>query len=142
MKAKIETQIEISGTPQQAWNVLMDVEKYPQWNPFVKSLTGTLEVGRKIQIKLPGMSFKPIVQEMIENKKFSWLGKLGIKGVFDGYHQFELIDQGTSTLFIHKEEFNGWLVKWFMKNKAEETKRGFEEMNEALKRRVENAAAS
>lgn len=137
MKATIETQIDIQANPQEVWKVLMDTAQYPQWNPFVKKLNGIVKVGEKIKIQLPGMRFKPIVQEVTINRKFSWIGKLGIKGIFDGHHQFELLDNGTSTKFIHKEEFNGWLVKWFMKNKSEETKKGFEEMNLALKNRVE-----
>lgn len=44
MKATIETQISIQATPQQVWNVLMDVEQYPEWNPFVKKLVGKLAV--------------------------------------------------------------------------------------------------
>lgn len=81
------------------------------------------------------MKFRPTVISLERNKKFSWSGKLGIKGIFDGYHQFELIEQGVTTLFVHKEDFSGLLVKWFMKNKADETKHGFEAMNEALKKK-------
>lgn len=138
MKANITTQIQIKGTSAEVWNVLMKAENYPLWNPFIKRLSGDLKVGNKIRIQLPGMSFKPIVKEFKENKKFSWLGKLMFRGIFDGHHQFELVDNGETTTFIHKEDFNGWLVKWFMKNKYEETKRGFEQMNIALKKQVES----
>ncbi|MCB9195421.1 MAG: SRPBCC domain-containing protein [Flavobacteriales bacterium] len=142
MRAVIETKIEIKATPDEVWKVLMNTSEYKNWNPFVKRLTGELLVGQKIKIQLPGMKFKPVVQEIDTNRKFSWLGKLGVKGLFDGHHQFVLIDEGSYTTFIHKEDFNGLLVKWFMKNKAEETKAGFDAMNIALKNRVESSFLS
>lgn len=142
MKAEIKTQIQINATYQEVWAVLAKTEDYPNWNPFLKSLTGNLIAGEKIKIRLLGMSFKPVVQEVRIGKKFSWLGKLGFKGIFDGYHQFELKPNNEGTLFVHKESFSGFLTKWFMKNKSEETKKGFEEMNLALKNRVEGYTAS
>lgn len=140
MKAKIETQIDIKSTPEKVWEVLIQTSRYPSWNPFVKSLSGTLKVGERIRIQLPGMRFKPVVTGLEVNKRFSWLGKLFITGIFDGHHQFELKDNGDFTTLIHKEDFKGILVKWFMKNKLEETRIQFEQMNLALKRRVERDA--
>lgn len=137
MKAAIETRIDIHAKPEEVWEVLMNTSEYPEWNPFIKEMTGVVEVGQKLKVKLLGMTFKPIVQKVEVNRKFAWLGKLGIKGVFDGHHQFELIPTAEGTTFIHKEDFKGWLTKWFMRKKAEETQSGFEEMNQALKKRVE-----
>lgn len=136
MKAIISTQVEIKARPEKVLQIFMDTDKFPDWNPFIQKLSGPVRVGEKIKVKLPGMSFKPVVMTLEKNKSFSWLVKLGIKGVFDGHHQFEFIDNGESTVFVHKEEFNGILVKWFMKNKSEEIKRGYEAMNEALKNEV------
>jgi len=58
--------------------------------------------------------------------------------LFDGEHKFELIDNanGTTTL-IQSEKFSGILVPLLKKQLDDNTKRGFEAMNEKLKELVE-----
>ncbi|MCR1815116.1 SRPBCC domain-containing protein [Aliarcobacter butzleri] len=83
------------------------------------------------------MKIKPIVLECEENKELRWLGKLLFNGIFDGEHYFlikENID-GTCT-FIQGEKFSGILIPFFGKMILK-TKKGFEVMNQELKKRVE-----
>ena len=135
----IETQIQINATAERVWNVFADFEKYPEWNPFVKSLTGEVAAGRQITVVLPEMTFKPIVLRFEKNKELRWLGKLFFKGLFDGEHYFILQqNEDNFTTFIHGEHFSGLLVGLFKNKLKTDTKAGFEEMNEALKLRVES----
>jgi hypothetical protein len=131
---KIETQILINATPEKIWNILTAFENYPHWNPFIKSLTGDVQVGNKIKVVVPGMNFTPTILAFEKNNELRWLGHLLFKGVFDGEHFFKLIDNknGTTT-FIHGEHFKGFLVPLFKKKLEGETARGFEEMNRKLK---------
>lgn len=140
MKTSIETQIHINAKPESVWAILSNFEKYPDWNPFVKSLTGKVAVGERIRVVLPDMTFRPTVLKFDENTELRWLGKLLIKGVFDGEHYFKLTSNsnGTTTL-THGENFSGILVDLFRKKLETDTKSGFKMMNEALKNRVENA---
>lgn len=63
------------------------------------------------------MTFKPTVLAFKHNKEFRWIGKLLFKGVFDGEHKFELIDNGNgTTIFNHSENFKGILVGLFKNN--------------------------
>lgn len=140
MAKEIKTSISINATPEQVWKVLTDFKSYPKWNPFILSLEGNVAVGNKIKAKIAppeskSMTFKPKVLEFAPNKKFVWLGHLLFKGIFDGQHQFELIDNGDgTTLFIQSERFSG-ILKGMLN--LEKTKRGFESMNEKLKEVVE-----
>lgn len=78
-----------------------------------------------------GMSFKPKVITFETNKEFSWLGTVLFSGLFDGLHKFELIDNGNgTTTFKQSEQFNGLLVGLF---NLDNTKKGFESMNNKLK---------
>jgi hypothetical protein len=134
----IETQIHIHATPEKVWGVLTDFDKYSDWNPFVKSLTGEVAVGNQITVALLGMAFKPIILKFEKNKELRWLGKLLFKGLFDGEHYFILQEnKADTTTFIHGENFDGVLVGLFKKKLLTETIAGFEAMNEALKVRVE-----
>lgn len=135
---EIRTSIKINATPEKVWSIFTDFENYPNWNPFISSLTGTVAVGETIKIKLPGMTFKPTVLKFEKNKELRWIGKLLFKGVFDGEHSFELEDNGDGTTTFHQNEnFNGFLVSLFAKQLDGETKSGFEDMNEKLKELAE-----
>lgn len=135
---EIQTSIRIHATPARVWVVLTDFECYPQWNPFVASLTGDVAVGNTIRVQLPGMAFTPVVLTFQENRSFSWKGKLGVTGIFDGEHRFNLVDNGDGTTrFEHSERFSGILVHLFSSRFYAKTQESFEKLNLALKARVE-----
>jgi hypothetical protein len=143
MSSSLTTSILIKAAPEKVWEVLTDFESYPSWNPFIRSLTGDVATGKKIRVTLhpPGgsaMTFKPKVLAFDPSHEFCWLGHLWIKGLFDGEHRFVLQDNGDgTTLFLHSEHFGGILLPLFQKMLETKTKAGFEQMNEALKKRVE-----
>ena len=37
---EFRTEIEINATPDKVWDVLMDFDSYPEWNPFMQSASG------------------------------------------------------------------------------------------------------
>ena len=45
---KLKTKIIINATTDKVWDVLMTHETYPEWNPFITSITGTANVGETI----------------------------------------------------------------------------------------------
>jgi len=138
MKKQIKTSITINSSCANIWQILTDFDKYPEWNPFIKLASGKLQVGNVIKINLQGMTFKPTVLIFNKNVELKWLGKLFIKGLFDGEHQFYLTDNGDgTTTFEQSEIFTGILVKLFSKSLDKDTKAGFIAMNEALKLRAE-----
>ena len=140
----INTQFIINATAEHVWTVLTDFDRYQDWNPFIKSILGQPHVGETITVSITppdgkGMTFKPTVLAFEQNKEFRWIGKLWFKGIFDGEHKFELVDNGDgTTTFHHSEHFNGLLVGLLEKQLENNTRRGFELMNESLKNRVES----
>ncbi|MGK4567885.1 SRPBCC family protein [Flavobacterium sp. 3HN19-14] len=143
MAFELKTEITIDATPEKIWSILSDFDEYPNWNPFITSITGDVKVGNKIAVRIepPGANannFKPTVTALEPNKKLSWLGVFMFRGVFDGEHQFELIDNknGTTTL-IQQENFIGLLVPLFKKMLDNNTRKGFEAMNKKLKELAE-----
>lgn len=143
MAKEIKTELVIKASPEKVWQVLTDFNKYPEWNPFIKSLHGEMVLGSKFRVKIQPpngkeMEFKPTLLVYSKNQEFKWLGHFGIKGIFDGEHRFQLIDNvdGTTT-FIQSERFSGILVPFLKKMLEIDTKNGFELMNEQLRKRVE-----
>lgn len=136
MAKDIKTTILIHATPQKIWEILTDFENYPNWNPFITSIEGKLEKGNKITVNIKppdgsSMTFKPTILKKTDNEALIWLGSILFKGLFDGKHKFQLIDnQNGTTTFIQSEEFKGIFVWLFNPQKTE---KGFKEMNQKLK---------
>jgi hypothetical protein len=140
---QIHTEIEINAPVSKVWGILTDFDKYPEWNPFVKSFEGEIAEGNrfKVQLHLPEgkpMTFKPKCLAFKENEEFRWLGHLGIKGIFDGEHIFKMKEiEGGKTKFVQCENFGGILLSMMWKSINPKTVKGFEMMNQALKERAE-----
>lgn len=139
---RIDTAIDIDADPKTVWQVLTDFSAYPHWNPFIRSIEGELNRGSRLSVLIqpPGqkpMRFQPEVQAAEHPAKLSWIGRVLIRGLFDGHHQFELQPNGTGTRLLHREFFSGLLVPLIWNKMEQPTRAGFEAMNLALKARVE-----
>jgi len=148
MRHELHTEVDIDATPDIVWNILTSLGEYVEWNPFIVKASGDIVVGNKLVNRLqpPGgkaMTFKPVVTAVEPAQAFEWLGRLGLPGVFDGRHRFEL--HATSlggTRLVHAEQFRGVLVRFVRKSLDTQTREGFEAMNVALKVRAEAVSGS
>ena len=143
MKHSFHTSIEIAANPQIVWDILLDLDLYHVWNPFITLVKGVATVGEKIEIHLSPpkgkpMTFKPTITDVTEPSVFEWLGNLLVPGLFDGRHRFELKASETGTTFVHSEQFSGLLVRFLRRSLDENSLPGFELMNKALKSRAES----
>ncbi len=140
---ELTTNIVIESSPEAVWETLMDFESYPEWNPFVTRISGHATAGETLDVTLhnPGgktMNIAPEVTSADEIREFSWLGKLGMKGIFDGHHRFQIEPTSNGSVrFTQSEEFSGILVPVLWKMLDTKTRAGFEAMNVALKERAE-----
>ena len=138
----IKTETLIQSDSARVWDILTDFENFPNWNPFIFKISGTLKAGEKlqVQIKVPqgsNMNFTPIIQNVFPTNQLVWRGKFLFKGLFDGEHFFALESIGENTRFVHTERFSGILVPLLPKSFFQKIKNGFEAMNLALKMRAE-----
>ena len=87
-------------------------------------------------------TFKPTVRSVEPNRELRWLGRLLIPGIFDGEHSLSIepLDSNRSR-FVQSERFSGILVG-LAKGTLQKTDTGFEQMNAALKARVERGGRS
>ncbi len=142
---EVHTEIEIDAPAGRVWRVLTDFAAYPEWNPFVRRGEGEVRVGARLHVTIQppggkGMSFRPTVLVVDPDRELRWLGHLWIPGLFDGEHSFVIEPLGEGRVrFIQRERFGGLLVPLLSKMLDVETRRGFEEMNRALKMRSESA---
>jgi hypothetical protein len=139
---ELRTETEIDSPVDRVWHVLMDFNAYPEWNPFLRRIDGKAEVGSRLDVEIGasgtrGMRFRPTVMSVVPNREFRWLGKVGIRGLFDGEHIFELAPMGSqSTRFVQRERFRGIFLPFLARRLEREVRRGFDEMNRALRERA------
>ncbi|MEJ7931061.1 SRPBCC domain-containing protein [Ramlibacter sp. AN1015] len=147
MRHALRTEIDVDASPARVWEVLLDFPAYPAWNPFIRSISGDPRPGARLEIVVqpPGgksMAFKPRVLVARPAAELRWLGRLGVPGLFDGEHAFELAPLGGDrTRLVHSERFSGLLVPLLRASLDAGTRAGFEAMNRALKLRAEGAPA-
>lgn len=137
----IDAHIDIDAPPERVWDELVDFSAWGEWNSFIPSVTGTLEVGAAMRITVspPGirsMTFEPRVFSLEPGKEIVWGGSF-LFVAYRGDHAFFLAPlPGGGTRFRQRERFRGPMVL-FMGGMIEATERGYHQMNEAFKRRVE-----
>ena len=146
MSRQLHTETVIAASPETVWTILTDFAAYPAWNPFIRRISGTLEPGARLEVDLspPGgraMTIRPTLREVQPARTLRWLGSLGLPGLFDGEHSFEIEPSGEGQVrFVQSERFSGILVPLVMSFVGESTRQGFEAMNQALKERAEAMA--
>jgi hypothetical protein len=140
---EIVTEIDISASPERVWGLLTAFEAFPQWNPFIRKVSGELKEGARLEafIQPPGgkgMTFRPVVLRVQPPRELRWRGRVGIPGLFAGEHIFTIEPAGRDQVrFVHREEFKGILVPLLWRSFERDTRRGFVEMNECLKKLAE-----
>jgi hypothetical protein len=145
MKKQLHSTIDIDASPEQVWAVLTDLGRWSEWNPFLTSASGEVAEGSRLRIRFspPGgrsITMRPRVTAVEPGRTFEWLGHVGVPGIFDGRHRFELRPTGAGTTLTQAESFGGYLVRLMARSLDAQTAAGFAEMNKALKRRAEQEA--
>jgi len=139
----LTTHIRIDAPREAVWDVLTDFESFHKWNPLILEAEGELAEGSRISVALEAGGKKPFrvrprIVHLDPGRELRWLGRILIPGLFDGEHVFRLEegDEGGVHL-IHEEHFRGILVPLLWRNLDTDVRSRFDEMNRALKARVE-----
>ena len=142
---ELRTEIEIQASDKRVWQLLTDFASFPQWNPFMRQAVGEPKTGARLEMHIQpsgasGMTFRPTVLKAEPNRELRWLGHLLMPGLFDGEHILTIESLAENRVrFVQREIFTGILVPLFAHGLDTDTRRGFEEMNHALKARAEQA---
>lgn len=103
----------IAAPPEQIWSILTDASRYPEWEPTVDRIEGTIAHGNKITAytKLsPGRAFPVTVSTFEPGKKMVWSGGMPL-GLFRGERTFTLLPQDNGhTQVTVREVFRGPLL--------------------------------
>jgi hypothetical protein len=129
----------IQASPETIWAILTDAAGYPEWDPGVDRIEGTIAPGEKITAytKLsPGRAFPVRVTEFVPGRKMTWSGGMPM-GLFKGERTFTLTPQDNGdTEFSLREEFSGPLLPLIGRSLPDLTS-AFAQFAAGLKRRAE-----
>ncbi|MCC2278230.1 SRPBCC domain-containing protein [Streptomyces morookaense] len=139
---QIATMVDIAATPARVWEVLTDLPRYPDWNPFIREASGEIAPGARLRLRMfpvhgRTVTFRPRIRTAVPQRELSWTGRLVLPGLFDGLHRFVLTDlDGGGTRVVQDEKFTGLLVPAFARTVARTTE-DFDALNRALRKRCE-----
>ena len=143
---RLHSEVLIDASPAEVWAILTDFSSYHEWNPFLVEASGVPREGTKLRVTLapPGsrrITLSPEVTSVVSGQVLEWWGHLGVRGLFDGRHRFELHAAGRGTRLVQSEIFTGVLVPLVARSLDRGTAAGFALMNSALKAHAENQPA-
>ncbi len=143
---EVSSEIEIISYPENVWRILIDFATYDQWNPFIKKIIGLPRERSKIEIYIETPSgkkrkYSPRITRVQEGRELRWFGKSSLPGFLNAEHIFTIEElQPERVRFIQREVFDGLLTRIFGKGVDTDIRQGFQDMNDALKKRAERSS--
>lgn len=153
-----QSRVEIHAPIELVWKVMLDVEAYGEWNPFVvrvDAAPGVMQVGSPflLHVRWPkggGASSSEVVTRLDppapqgalsrgawEYQFTGWMDRLGLVRAIRVQHLEQ--SAGGPTTWFSREEFRGALTAFLPMKKIQA---GFEAHGAALKQRAESLARS
>ena len=133
----VHSEITIEASTENVWEVLTDLNSYPEWNPVMQRIEGEFTEGGMMKYKFTqndGVSSEIAANiiQIIPGKLLNQAG--GMKFILTYNHTYQLDQIGNSTKVTIHEDYKGIGVNFWNPKKVEEA---YETLNQALKERVE-----
>lgn len=143
MTLSIRETVEIDAPLDRVWDVIIDLDRYGDWNPFCVGARSTLEIGSPIHMRVRLLPFvtQSQTETVLEHVSRERLG-YGVVGALLGairshrFHIVEVIDEGR-TRYTSDFELGGWLSWLVILLLGGRLRAGFAANTASLKARAE-----
>lgn len=129
----------INADPKTIWGLLTDAGSYPDWNPAVLGIEGTIAEGERIRLTSivnPNREFKLSVSDVRSPNSMVWSDGMPL-GLFKGVRTFTVEPSGDgSSEFKMEEVYTGLLAPMITKSIPDMTD-SFEQFADGLKAAAE-----
>lgn len=140
----VRAEIEIDATPETVFDILTDLDQYPDWNPFTPQIESTLEIGAPVRMQVR-LSHSGKLSQQIEfvtanerPTRLCWGANLPWRFLIRADRCQTLVSIGESrTRYICTDAISGWLTPLVIRFFGPAMQRGFEDCALALKKRAE-----
>jgi hypothetical protein len=143
MALVIEHALDVSAPASRVWEVVCDLPRYPEWNPFVVRCASTLAVGAPIEMRVRLFSAwaQPQREEIFEHEPGKRLcyGLPGNRlGALVSRRSHEVTPSGASSArYVSHFELSGWLAPLVARLLGRRLAAGFAAMSAAIAARAE-----
>ena len=143
-----EAAVAIDAPPSEIWRVLVDLDRYPEWNRYATSAVGELRVGGEVEINVPRQGEKrgPVnnrVTELVINQRLCWRSLSWYRFLVYGVRCRHLeVQPNGSTIFREVETMHGSLAGVIQRAMAPQLLRGLQSECESLKEEVERSRSN
>ena len=138
-----EAVVSINGSPHDVWQVLIDLDRYPQWNRYATEAVGELRVGGEVEINVPRQReqrglVNNRVTELVVDERLCWRSLSWYRFLVYGIRcrHLEAQPDGT-TVFREVETMHGLLAGVVHRAMAPQLLRGLQTECDSLKQEVE-----
>ncbi|MGH2697999.1 MAG: SRPBCC family protein [Actinomycetota bacterium] len=129
-------EIEIRADPEVVWDLLADIDNWPNWNPDVKEakLMGGLRESSVFRWKAGPGTITSTLESVDRPQEIGWRGKtMGINAV----HVYRLEPHGEGTKVHTEESFDGLIVRLFKGSTRKSLQKGIDGGLVSLKKEAE-----
>jgi uncharacterized protein YndB with AHSA1/START domain len=136
-----QSEIEIEASPEAVWAALTDFERWPSWNPEVKSISidGPVQPGTVFRWKSGPGTIVSELQTVDPPHTISWTGKtMSIRA----FHVWSLEPRDGKTIVKSDETFQGTLARIFRGPLQKAVDKAFDDSLPRFKAQVERGSQS
>lgn len=145
MSFVIEYSFDVEAAPAVVWEVITDLDRYGQWNPFVLECRSTLNPGDPIhmlvQIGKGTRRQEEIMHDWHDGQGFSYCMKPAPLGALSSFrsHRIEPLANGGSR-YHSSFELKGWLAPVVRSLLGSKLEAGFAGMSRGIRDRAQSLA--
>ena len=134
--------VEIDAPIELVWEVLTDVARYGEWNPFTTCRNADLKVGQPVHLDVRLGLYRRRQTEWVRDLEppnlLSWGMHMGAPFLLDSLREQRLTALSESRCSYRSTDFlDGWLTPLAALSFGGIVRRGFNDVGAALKRRAE-----
>jgi hypothetical protein len=139
----VRAEVEIDAPIERVWEILNDVDRYGEWNPFTPRVESTLQIGAPIRlhVRLVGRRLMRRVEFVTRNAPYTlgWEMKMGARFLLyaERVQVLTAIDEDR-TRYRTADCFTGWLRPLVLGLFGKAMERGFVDCALGLKKAAEN----
>lgn len=141
--AETVTDIIIDAPAERVWQALSDFPSYPDWNPLVRRVGGTLAPGAHLAVTLAASdgserTAHPTVVHLRPGREMRWRDRPGVPWLMDTESSFKIEPLGPEQIrFVHWQATSGLLALFLGASGDTRLRERLNAMNVALKGQAE-----
>ncbi len=142
---RVNSEIKISGSIEQVWEVISDLKSYCEWNSQLSLIRGEVFAGERLRVAMKPLYYRAVkstalVKDLKPVTRFGLSGINIIPGLLKMECLFTLseINENTTNLHLHQRYYGMMAFILNRRSRSIEARKSCFKMNAETKRRVED----